>query len=353
MRAGQLHAGAAILLLVISLTGTASMAGKLNTLDGKPPVIIAHRGASGHLPGHTLAAYALAIEMGANYIEPDLVITNDGHLVARHDSYLSTTTDIADHPEFAERKRANDAFAEGGLWIGDPKIAAGDWWVEDFTLAEIKTLHARQDFPGRSAENDGLYEIPTFEEILWLAKESSEVGRHVGVYPEAKNPGYYRDLGLDFQAPLLEALETHGYLGADKAVFIQSFEAWILKEIRKKTDTRLVMLAVSKEFLDPAASPGEANVALEDIAGYADAVGPYKHLVIDRAGEDTGYMARAHALGLAVHPWTFRSDALPAPFTSAETEFAAYFALGVDGLFSDFPDQAVAARKSFISRRGD
>lgn len=325
------------------------MAGKLNTLDGKAPVIIAHRGACCDLPEHTLAGYALAIEMGADFIEPDLVITKDGHLVARHDNYLSTTTDIADRPEFADRRRANKAFAEGGQWIGNPKIAAGDWWIEDFTLAEIKTLHARQAFPGRSSDHDRLHEIPTFEEILWLVSETSAVGRKVGVYPETKNPGYFRDLGLDFIEPLLGQLDAHGLLGRDAPVYIQSFEAWMLKEIRKKTDTRLVMLVVSREFLDPGGSPLEPNAVLEDIAGYADAVGPYKHLVIDREGKDTGFVARAHALGLSVHPWTFRSDALPAPFTNAGAEYAAYFALGVDGLFSDFSGEAVAARKAFMT----
>lgn len=347
------RAGVVFLLLLFSLIGTPVMAAELKTLDGKPPVIIAHRGACCDLPEHTLAGYALAIERGADFIEPDLVITKDGHLVARHDNYLSTTTDIADHPEFADRRRANPAFAKGGLWIGDPKIAAGDWWVEDFTLAEIKTLRARQAFPGRSRDNDGLHEIPTFEEILWLVSESSAVGRHVGVYPETKNPGYFRDLGLDFIEPLLGMLEEHDLLGADKEVFIQSFEAWILKEIRKSTDTRLVMLVASQAIVDPDGSPTEPNVPLEEIAAYADAVGPYKHLIITQNGETTGFVARAHALGLAVHPWTFRSDALPETFSSAGEEYAAYFALGVDGLFSDFSGEAVAARKSFLADSGE
>lgn len=315
------------------------MAGKLNTLDGKQPVIIAHRGASGYLPEHTLAAYALAIEMGADFIEPDLVLTKDDCLVARHDNYLSTTTNVADRPEFADRRRENTAFSRT------------DWWVEDFTLAEIKTLHARQAFPGRSAENDDLHEIPTLEEILWLAVESSAVGRRIGVYPEAKNPGYFRDRGQDFITPLLAALDAHGYLGAGQPVFIQSFEAWLLKELRRKTDSRRVMLVYSAALDQPGAPPGEPNVALEDIAGYAEAVGPYKRLLIDGEGKDTGFVARAHALGLAVHPWTFRSDALEPPFTSAESEYAAYFALGVDGLFSDFSDQAVAARDAFVAAR--
>lgn len=329
--------GVVFLLLLLSLIGTSAMATELKTLDGKPPVIIAHRGASGHLPEHTLASYALAIEIGADFIEPDLVITKDGHLVARHDNYLSSSTNIEDHPEFADRRRENPAFEKT------------DWWVEDFTLAEIKTLRARQAYPGRSAENDDLHEIPTFEEILWLVSESSEVGRHVGVYPETKNPAYFRDKGLDFIEPLLADLKEHNLLGADKEVFIQSFEAWILKEIRKKTNARLVMLLISEAALDTAGSPTRPNVPLEEIPAYADAVGPYKHLVITQAGEETGFVARAHALGLAVHPWTFRSDALPDNFASAGEEYAAYFAAGVDGLFSDFSDEAVAARKSFLA----
>lgn len=349
----RVRAGAVIVAILFSLMGTLSMARELETLDGKPPVIIAHRGACCDMPEHTLAGYALAIEMGADFIEPDLVITRDGHLVARHDNYLSTTTNIADHPEFADRKRANPAFAEGGLWIGNPEIAEGDWWIEDFTLAEIKTLHARQAFPGRSTAQDDLHEIPSLEEILWLVSESSEVGRKVGIYPETKNPGYFRDLGLDFIEPLLAALQAHDLLGADKPVYIQSFEAWILKEIRNKTDTRLVMLLVSQAIIDPDGSPTTPNIALEEIPAYADAVGPYKHLIIDQEGEDTGLVARAHALGLAVHPWTFRTDALPKAFASAGAEYAAYFAAGVDGLFSDFSSQAVAARKMFLKGGND
>ncbi|MCB2097690.1 MAG: glycerophosphodiester phosphodiesterase, partial [Parvularculaceae bacterium] len=199
-----------------------------STLDGNPPLVIAHRGASGYRPEHTLEAYALAIDMGADVVEPDLVFSKDGILVARHDRYLSTTTDVTDHPEFADRKRAND----------DPNDEPReDWWVEDFTLADLKTLRARQPFPGRSKEFDGLYEIPTFEEMLTLvAQKAKETGRPVGVYPETKHPGFYASKGYDFEAPLLKSLDKFNA----GPVFIQSFEPEILKRLKGKTGAKLV-----------------------------------------------------------------------------------------------------------------
>jgi len=260
------------------------------TLDGKPPLIIAHRGASGYRPEHTLEAYALAIDMGADVVEPDLVFSRDGVLVARHDRYLATTTDVADHPEFADRKRAND----------DPNDAPrDDWWVEDFTLAELKTLRARQPFPGRSKEFDGLYEIPTFDEMLALvARKAKEVGRPVGIYPETKHPGFYHTKGYDFEAPLLKALESFDA----GPVFIQSFEPEILKRLKGKTNAKLVLLVYEKA---PGAGP---NIPLEEIAKYADAVGPDKHIITNQSPEEISFIEAAHDFGLAVHPWTFRIE---------------------------------------------
>jgi glycerophosphoryl diester phosphodiesterase len=294
------------------------------TLDGTPPLVIAHRGASGYLPEHTLEAYALAVDQGADVIEPDLVFTKDGVLVARHDRYLSTTTDVAERPEFAARKRAND----------DPDDAPrDDWWIEDFTLAEVKTLRARQPFPGRSKEFDGRYEIATFDEMLALiSRKAKEAGRPVGVYPETKHPAFFASIGHDFEAPLLKALE-----GFDAGpVFIQSFEPEILKRLKGKTTAKLVQLV-------DRAGNGAPSVTLEEAATFANAVGPSKSLILAPDGHLTDYSKRAHTLGLHVHPWTFRNDQ-PNQGLAAREEFVAFFNAGADGVFTDFPDTAVTVR---------
>lgn len=335
-----------------------------NTLDGEAPLVIAHRGASGYLPEHTLEAYKLAIEMGADVIEPDLVFTKDGVLVARHDRYLSTTTDVADHPEFAARKRANDDAEDS------PRE---DWWAEDFTLAELKTLRARQPFPDRSKEFDGFYQIPTFAEVLALATEAAKAGRRVGVYPETKHPGFFASVGHDFEAPLLAALD-----GFDAGpVFIQSFEPEILKRLKGKTDAALVQLVYEAA---PDAGP---NIPLAEIATYADGVGPEKNLIVSR-GKKIRFIEHAHKMKLFVHPWTFRDDqpnenigiipvvVINVPsgdvrdFSEAlkemdmkkavskeysanektEAELRVFFGNGVDGVFTDFPDTAVRVRET-------
>ncbi len=306
------------------------------TLDGARPVIIAHRGASGYRPEHTLEGYALAIEMGADYIEPDLVITADGHLVARHDNYLSTTTDVDEHGEFQDKKRWSDKFGRE------------DWFVEDFTLAEVKTLRARQPFGGRSKEFDGRFEIPTFEEIMALAsRKSNETGRRIGVYPETKHPSYFKSLGLGFEKPLLERLTRFGYEGRYAKTFIQSFEPEILESLRTKTETRLVMLLYPKQEDDPKADAMEPHVSLEAAAGFADAVGPSKALLLGPDGTSSGFLEAAHALGLAVHPWTFRQDQLGEGFSTFEEELQTYIRLGIDGFFTDFSDAALEALDRF------
>jgi glycerophosphoryl diester phosphodiesterase len=298
------------------------------TLNGKPPLVIAHRGASGHLPEHTLEAYALAIEQGADVVEPDLVFTKDGVLVARHDRHLSTTTNVADKPEFASRKRPNNDPADA------EHLTRSDWWVEDFTLAEIKSLRARQPLPGRSKEHDDKFGIPTFAEMLALvAAKAKEAGRPVGVYPETKHPAFFASIGHDFEAPLLKALD-----GFDAGpVFIQSFEPEILKRLKGKTDAKRVQLVFEK-------TPGAGtNIPLEEIATYADGVGPAKSIVFTNAS----FVGDAHALCLAVHPWTFRTDA--APQGGAEADLKRAFSLGVDGVFTDFPDVAATVRTSLQS----
>ncbi len=341
------------------------------TLNGDSPLIIAHRGASGYLPEHTLEAYGLAIEQGADVIEPDLVLTKDGVLVARHDRYLSTTTDVAAHPEFAARKKPN----------ADPDDSSReDWWVEDFTLEELKTLRAVQPFPGRSKDYDGLYGIPTFADVLiFVSARAEALGRPVGVYPETKHPGYFQFIGMDFEQPLLAALE-----GFDAGpVFIQSFEPDILKRLKEKTDAKLVQL-VYEEM--PGAGP---NIPLTEIAAYADGVGPSKDLILNEEGGLTSFVSSSHKLGLTVHPWTFRADQrnanLKGPFVSKATvslkaqeqhqssfefeaaneplkwvpenmgdgliyiEYNLFLDAGVDGLFTDFPDTAVTSRDEYAA----
>lgn len=289
------------------------------TLSGDAPLIIAHRGASGHLPEHTLAAYEKAIEMGADYIEPDLVITKDGHLVARHDRYLSSTTNISDLAEFADRKTIK------------PGHDQADWFVEDFTLDEIKTLKARQPRVGRSKAFDDLFDIPTFEEVLALARAHSETsGRQIGVYPETKHPTALEELGLSFDPALLKVLEKYGYRTENDPVFIQSFEEGNLRRLKTKTSIRLVFLTEDIPTL-----------SFDEIASFANGIGPHKILLSDTSFQSTGFIEEAHAAGLNVHPWTFRDDQPDARFADKIAEAHHYFDLGIDGGFFDFPDTGV------------
>jgi glycerophosphoryl diester phosphodiesterase len=294
------------------------------------PIVIAHRGASGYRPEHTLEAYRLAVEQGADFIEPDLVSTKDGVLIARHENEIGATTDVADR--FPDRKRTK---------MIDGQSITG-WFSEDFTLAEIKTLRARERLASRSHAHDGQFSIPTFDDVIALAQQLGAArGRPVGVYPETKHPTYFRTLGLPLEEPLLASLDRHGWNRRDAPVFIQSFEQANLKELRKKTPVRLVQL-VSR----PALVAGDG---LKAIAAYADGVGPEKRLLVPVAadgalGQPTDFVARAHAAGLFVHVWTVRIDKpfLPAGYQGrAEAEFEQLRSLGVDGVFTDFPDVAV------------
>ncbi|MEL7284649.1 MAG: glycerophosphodiester phosphodiesterase family protein [Pseudomonadota bacterium] len=307
------------LMLISACSAAAPGAPEYSTLTGERPIIIAHRGASGTLPEHTIEAYTLAIEQGADFIEPDLVMTKDGVLIARHDRYLSTTTNVSDRPEFADRKRVQETLTG----------AREDWWAEDFTLAEIKTLRARQAYPGRSTEFDDQFEIPSFDQVIVLAASSG-----VGLYPETKSPGYHAEIGLDMKAPLLEALD-----GVEVPVFIQSFEAHILRELDSLSAFNLVQLYTG----DPRAVMAGFEPPLEEVAAFVDGVGPYKILLWSEPGVPSDFVERAHALGLAVHPWTFRNDNLPEGFESPAAEFEAYWAMGVDGVFTDFPGTALTA----------
>lgn len=294
------------------------------TLDGPPPIIIAHRGASGYLPEHTLAAYALAIDLGADFIEPDLVMTKDGHLVARHDDYLSTTTDVAEREAFADRRRTQDGRT--------------DWFVEDFTLAEIKQLRARQPFPGRDTGFDGRYTVPTFEEILDLVQaKQAKTGRRIGIYPETKKPSRFAAVGLHMAPALARALQERGMAGREDPVFVQSFEPEILQRLDSLIDTRLILLVYAE-------ADGTPHLAFEAFADVIDGVGPAKSLLVTPTYEDSGFVARAHALGLPVHAWTHRADRVPPGIADSRDELRVLFGLGIDGIFTDFPDMARTVR---------
>ena len=338
-------------------SGEASM--NIATLTGEPPVIIAHRGASGERPEHTLAAYQLAIEQGADFIEPDLVLTKDGVLVARHENEISETTDVADRPDFAARKTSK---------VIDGEEVTG-WFTEDFTLAELKTLRVKERLPELRAANmqyDGQFEVPTFEEVLKLLNaHAAKRGKRIGVYPETKHPSYFKALGLSHDEPLLKLLKQYGYGGKDDPVFIQSFEVGNLKALNKKTNVRLVQLVASEG--GPPDRTGQTFATmltadgLKEIATYADGLGPSKDLVIGRnaigqLGRPTGLVVAAHKAGLVVHPWTFRRENyfLPTDFKSGidprdpgdlAGEVRAFVGAGVDGLFSDNPAQVVTALK--------
>lgn len=345
-------------LLALSLAGCgAEPVTAAPTLDGQPPIVIAHRGASGERPEHTLASYRLAIDVGADYIEPDLVLTKDGVLVARHENEISETTDVSDHPEFASRKATK---------MIDGKAVTG-WFTEDFTLAELRTLRAKERLPKlRSTDYDGKYEIPTFAEILDLLVEVNKGrAKPVGVYPETKHPGYFTSIGLPHEAPLLAILEKYGYRGRKAPVFIQSFEVANLKALRAKSDLPLIQLMDGEG--GPADDPKTSYAVmaspegLKAIAAYADGIGPYKEMIIPRSaigtlGDPTGLVRDAHAAGLKVHPWTFRRENYflpladkggvnPAGHGDLAAEIDTYLKTGIDGLFSDNPREAVPAVK--------
>jgi glycerophosphoryl diester phosphodiesterase len=318
------------------------------------PVIIAHRGASGERPEHTLAAYKRAIEQGADYIEPDLVMTKDDVLVIRHENEISGTTDVADHPEFADRRTSKTI-------DGRPVIG---WFTEDFTLAELKTLHARERLPQLRPANGGWMgeRIATFDEALALLRGT---GRAVGIYPETKHPSYFAAIGKPMEKALVAALARAGYTKRDDPVFIQSFEVSNLKALRGMTQLRLVQLIDAQEAPWDQSEAGSgmtvtqmlSPAGLKAIAAYADAIGPNKLLIEprDAAGQalpPTRLITDAHDAGLLVHPWTFRSENIFLPAGDrigenqgargdAAAEYRRFFGYGVDGLFSDFPAEAI------------
>ena len=331
---------------------------KWRTLDGKPPLVIAHRGASGYRPEHTIASYTLAIEQGADYIEPDLVATRDGHLVARHEPMLDDTTDVQSRPQFADRRTTK--------MLDGKSVTA--FFASDFTLAEIKQLRAVQSNPARSKEYDGRFEIPTFEEILDLAeRESAKRGRTIGVYPETKHPSFHIELKLPLEDRLLAALGKRKLDRPDGPVFIQSFESANLQYLRTKTRLPLVQLMEEGELLLDASGKrivgvnirqfddkrgGAVPKTLEDVAKYANALGPSKRSIMrDVGGQQllqSTLIEQAHAAGLRVHAYTLRTETAtlaPEYRGDPKLEYRQFFALGIDGVFSDFPDVALSARQ--------
>jgi glycerophosphoryl diester phosphodiesterase len=304
--------------------------------DSSSVIVIAHRGASGERPEHTLESYQRAIEQGADYIEPDLVMTRDGVLIARHENEIGGTTDVARHPEFADRRRTQ---------VIDGETMTG-WFTEDFTLAEIKTLRARERLPALRAANcafDGRFSVPTFEEIMQLAQSASRTrpdSSRIGLYPETKHPAHFQKLGLALERPVLETLERHGYAERGSPVFIQSFDPGNLRQLRAMTPLPLVQL-LEHEIGD-----------VPRIAEYADCIGIAKTLATPAS------VAEAHAQGLKVHVWTFRAEneflpddlrigQSPAAHGDLRSEIARYLALGIDGFFTDFPAIGVAVRDAW------
>ena len=294
------------------------------------PLIIGHRGASGYRPEHTLASYRLAAMMGADFIEPDLVSTKDGVLIARHENEIGGTTDVS--AKFPDRKRTKH--------IDDVDVTG--WFTEDFTLAEIKTLRAKERLAFRSHEFDGLFDVPTFGEVVDLAqKMSADFGRPIGVYPETKHPSYFRSIGLPLEDRLLEILERRGWNRRDSPVFIQSFED-NLRLMRTKTGVRMIRLLEG-------AIPTDAE--LRETATYADGIGPNSRMVIPADANrllkpPTDLVTRAHAAGLLVHIWTLRAEPVflsPSYHGDFDAEFRQFRDLGVDGIFTDFPDAAYRA----------
>lgn len=322
-------------------------------------LIIAHRGASGERPEHTLAAYELAIDQGADYIEPDLVATKDGVLVARHENEISGTTDVDQRPEFAARLTTR---------VIDGQEMTG-WFTEDFTLAELRTLRARERLPDLRPQNaryGGLYPVPTLAEIIQLVRaREAETGRVIGIYPEIKHPTYFASIGRDLAAMLVEQLHAAGYEGADAPVFIQSFDVAPLRRLDAMTDLRLVQLV--------SAEGGPADIqeityqsmldaqGLITIASYADAIGADIRLILSGDGTSTSLVESAHRANLQVHAWTLRRENAFMPPALASSEdprgmgglpvlFGLLAAAGVDGVFTDNPGEAATLRESRATR---
>jgi glycerophosphoryl diester phosphodiesterase len=334
--------------------------------DSTTPIVIGHRGAPGYRPEHTLASYRLAIAMGADYVEPDLVSTRDRVLVARHENEIGGTTDVAEHPEFADRQTTKTI---------DGRAVTG-WFTEDFTLAELKTLRAKERLPQVRPANtayDGRFEIPTLDEVLDLvARESRRLHRQIGVYPETKHPTYFASIGLSLEQPLLQALRRHHLDRPNAKVFLQSFETGNLRRLHRLTRVPLIQLIDASGApydLEAAGDPRSyrdlaSPAGLAEIATYAVGVGVNKELVLPRdadgnASEPSALVDDAHADGLLVHVWTLRSENRfmatnfrigtdPNASGDARAEDQAFLDAGVDGFFTDQADIGVDARDDWL-----
>lgn len=302
------------------------------TRSGDAPLVIAHRGASGERPEHTMAAYVLALEQGADVLEPDLQMSSDGQLIVRHDPYLSTSTDIASRPEFADRMVERN----GRL----------DWWVFDFTAAELRSLTARQVFEDRDQSYNDQYPVLTFIDFLEFVSEQEILCQcTLAIEPEIKVPQLYINAGFDPGGALLEALEIHDLTGEDAPVVIQSFDAQFLEDFAPRTLLPLAMLYAGPD------EPGynADGLSLDEIARFADGIGAYKGVLINADGSSTGYLETAHAAGLDVHVWTVRADRNPITGETVEEELEALYRLGVDGVFTDHVDLAVQVKERLAS----
>jgi glycerophosphoryl diester phosphodiesterase len=361
---------------LLAVTAPAAAAGRDHDRHGrhseKNPLVIGHRGASGYLPEHTLEAYALAIRQGADYVEPDLVATKDGHLIARHEPNITNTTDVQAHPEFAGRRTTKnvDGIDETG------------WFASDFTLKEIKTLRARQTFPGRPTRFDGRFKIPTLNEVIELVqRQSKRRDRRIGIYPETKHPTFHQRLGLALEGRLVRILDRYDLDKRRSPVFIQSFEQSNLQRLNRMTDVRLVQLVDAADvdangvlvYFAPWDRPYDwtvsgdpelmsrtfgffaTNEGLEEISTYADGIGPWKKYIVSTNAANntlppTDLVQRAHAHGLLIHTWTFRSEQSQLAnqyMGNPINEYLQFYELGIDGVFSDFPDTAFTARELF------
>lgn len=321
-----------------------------------PPIkIISHRGASGHRPEHTLASYEMGARHGGDFIEMDLVATRDGALICRHEQEIGETTDVADHPEFEDRRTTRTI---------DGRTVEG-FFAQDFTLAETRTLRAVERMPQVRPDNavmDGSYGIPTLEEVIELAFSlTEELGRPIGIYPETKHPAHHIAQGLDLEPPLTEALRGAGLAGAEPRipVFLQSFESESLRKLAE-TELPLVYLMGTEEHWLHYTTPD----GLAEVAAFAHAIGPHKSLVIStdtegNLGEPKDLVGNAHEAGLLVHPFTFRSenrflptnlrsDGDPTDYGGFAAEYEAFFETGVDGVFTDFSRHAFLVREYFL-----
>ncbi len=381
--------------LLLSACGGSDDDKRLPTLDGAAPIVVAHRGASGYLPEETLEAYSLAIDLGADVIEPDLIATKDGVLIARHDPNLAYSTDVASHAEFAARKKTIQV---------DGETQTG-WFASDFTLAEIKTLGAISTDAERPQQYNGAYKIVTFQEIIDLVKaRTASTGRTIAVYPETKNPTYHRDIGLPLEDTLIAQIKAAGWNSKSAPIYVQSFEPSSLKYLKSKgLETRLIQLIDADDvnlktgaltFAAPYDRPydwlkaGDTRLfsamvtpaGLTEIKAYADGIGPWKRYIItvkgtlDASGNVTDIngdgkineadttsqpattlIADAHKAGLFVHPYTFRNEQrrLASDYKGdPKNEYLAFYRLGVDGVFADFTDTAIAARSTYLKEMG-